>query len=585
MRITRSLAGALPFVASALAFEVPISHTQEAKQVCSGMWGGDNAYINLTFFPQNSAGQVAVVIYNWDDVEYLGRASSEPDQPPVYICTSRAVLEGLCRQADLGHFILDLPPGKTQTQTSIWSASIAFHPPTSRRQTSESATPTSTATATATPTAAAPAQTQIVGGGDAGRTMYYSAPIEYAVRKTGYYCVATVPVTVQRGARQDEADVVHGSYAGVVLFKNTFDGKLPATDYPKIYLYLALFLVYTILGAGWGWLCYKHSQDLLPIQNYISSLAGFLVIEMVAHWGYYRYLNAHGGGVSSTVFLIVVAILDAGRNALSFFLLLIVSLGLSVVRPSLGNATMRKCQLLAGAHFIFGMLYAIGIVELQLEQTPALVLLLFVIPLAFTLSTFLLWIMYALNGTIMQLAQRKQRFKLGMFKRLYWVLVGAVVVIMIFFVVSSMAFSNRMAEDYAANAWQSRWWLLDGWLALLYLVVFATIAYIWRPSENNARLAMSDELAQDEEEAEDYDMAALEDRMKGEDGEDDDDADQHTLVENGRRGRNSLGDDGVVFEIGDQDSDEEDEAHKRRQGRLSGEEATRLMREGGDRNV
>ena len=41
------------------------------------------------------------------------------------------------------------------------------------------------------------------------------------------------------------------------------------------------------------------------MQYYLSSLLGFLVIEMVAHWGYYRYLNAHGGGVTSTVFLIV----------------------------------------------------------------------------------------------------------------------------------------------------------------------------------------------------------------------------------------------------------------------------------------
>jgi hypothetical protein len=26
----------------------------------------------------------------------------------------------------------------------------------------------------------------------------------------------------------------HPTYNGVVLFKNTFDGKLPATDYPKV---------------------------------------------------------------------------------------------------------------------------------------------------------------------------------------------------------------------------------------------------------------------------------------------------------------------------------------------------------------
>ena len=74
---------------------------------------------------------------------------------------------------------------------------------------------------------------------------------------------------------------------------------------------------------------------------------------MVANWAYYRYLNAHGRGTASTAFLIVVAILDAGRNALSFFMLLVVCLGLSVVRESLGP-TMLRCQLLGGAHFIFG---------------------------------------------------------------------------------------------------------------------------------------------------------------------------------------------------------------------------------------
>lgn len=68
---------------------------------------------------------------------------------------------------------------------------------------------------------------------------------------------------------------------------------------------------------------------------------------------YYRYLNAHGRSTASTIFLIVVAILDAGRNSMSFFMLLVVALGLSVVRESLGR-TMLKCQALAAAHFIFG---------------------------------------------------------------------------------------------------------------------------------------------------------------------------------------------------------------------------------------
>jgi len=362
--------------------------------------------------------------------------------------------------------------------------------------------------------------------------------------------------------RQVQTDVpFHPTYDGAVLFRNTFDGELPAADYPKVNFYLTMFFLYTLFGLAWAYICYKHLSELLPIQYYLSGLVGFLVIEMVANWVYYRYLNAHGKNMAATVFLFVVAILDAGRNALSFFMLLVVSLGLSVVRESLGN-TMLKCQLLAGAHFIFGVLYAVGIVELELESTSALVLLLFIIPLAFTLSGFLMWILYSLNGTMTQLSIRKQRYKLTMFKRLYYILLGTVVVIAIFFVVSSVSFSDRLAEDYAAKSWRIRWWLLDGYLAILYFISFWSIAYLWRPTANNRRLAMSDELAQEDEDAEDYDLEALEHRTQARED------DEITLVNN-RREPEALAEDHVVFEIGDEDAGSDDEtegATKKRRG-------------------
>ena len=79
-------------------------------------------------------------------------------------------------------------------------------------------------------------------------------------------------------------------------------------------------------------------------------------------------------------------------------------------------------------------------------------------------------------------------------------------------------------------------------------------------------LAMSDEVAQDEEDAEDYDLEAIQSRTQAR--EDDDEDDAATLVA-GRRGHQqnvSLSDDQVVFEIGDEDEDED--VKKRR---LSGE--------------
>ena len=89
------------------------------------------------------------------------------------------------------------------------------------------------------------------------------------------------------------------------------------------------------------------------MQYYISGTIVFLIIEMIAQFAYYRYINKHGGGASSIAFLFVIAILNAARNSLSFFLLLIVSMGLSVVTPNLG-AIMSKIRVLTAFHFVFG---------------------------------------------------------------------------------------------------------------------------------------------------------------------------------------------------------------------------------------
>lgn len=95
------------------------------------------------------------------------------------------------------------------------------------------------------------------------------------------------------------------------------------------------------------------------------------------------------------------------------------SLGLGVVKEEL--AAMTRCKALAIAHFIFGgidtnlpiailstnephfmiVMYAVAVVEIELETVSIATLFFFVLPLAFTLSTFLLWIMYGLQGKIL----------------------------------------------------------------------------------------------------------------------------------------------------------------------------------------
>jgi hypothetical protein len=57
-----------------------------------------------------------------------------------------------------------------------------------------------------------------------------------------------------------------------------------------------------------------------------------MTIEMVFIWFYYDYINNHGNNAVSRVLLVIVAIMNAGRGALSFFMLLIVCMGYSIVK-------------------------------------------------------------------------------------------------------------------------------------------------------------------------------------------------------------------------------------------------------------
>lgn len=257
---------------------------------------------------------------------------------------------------------------------------------------------------------------------------------------------AEVPLVSLETSPSGNGDVsVHAAFNGRVEFFNAFKGNLPAAEYPKLNFYFLMTILYLALGLYWLSLCLKHRDELLTVQYFISGTIAFLVIEMAAQWIYYYYLNNHlidffriqsvDGHTSVTAvarFLLVsTSILDAGRNSVSFFLLLIVAMGYGVIRPSIEKKMMTRVKMLTAAHFVFGVVYSIGMVLIQLDQGGAWVLA-FIFPLAMTLTAFLTWIMNSLNGSIEYLTQRKQTFKRSMFVKLHRILLAAVVVIVSF---------------------------------------------------------------------------------------------------------------------------------------------------------
>nr|CDI54954.1 related to PTM1-member of the major facilitator superfamily [Melanopsichium pennsylvanicum 4] len=473
----------ISLASSVTAFTVAISDADELRQTCSGMIAGGDSHISALFHP-NSTGTVATMFYEFADFDKLGKYSGDKDafgfSLKSYICTAKAVQEALCKNEDMGNFIVDESTGKAKT-----------------------------------------VQLERLELGSTGSKE--EKTLRYNVTETGYYCFAEVPLLSLEDNPNGAGDLsVHASFTGRVEFFNSFKGNLPAAEYPKLNFYFTMTIAYIALGAYWLWLCIKHKDQLLTVQYFISGTIAFLVIEMAAQWIYYSYLNNH---------------------LIDFFRIREVNGATSVT---------------AVARFF------IGIVLIQLDQGGAWVFA-FIFPLAMTLTAFLTWIMNSLNRSIEYLTQRKQTFKRSMFVKLHRILIAAVAVIFGFFIISSVAFSQSSGQGFAPNTWRYRWFLLDGWLALLYFSVFAAIAWVWRPTGSNMRLAMSDEIAtEDDPTAEGYEVDTF---ARGPDGPGSDDEDedpesnktsQGNHNNNGSRGAARVGAmrDEVVFEIGD----EEDEA-------------------------
>lgn len=199
--------------------------------------------------------------------------------------------------------------------------------------------------------------------------------------------------------------------------------------------------------------------------------------------------------------MLLVAVLNAARNAVSFYLLLIVSLGYGVVKPSLGR-TMRKCVLLGLVHFAFGILYTVG--SMVTRKLSPFAVFIYVLPLSTSMTIFYYWSLTSLENTMKELQTRKQTVKLQMYKNLSRIIVVSVAMLFIVLLVNTVYFSNRNNSSWLPTHWQWKWLLMDGLLNLLYLFALVGILWLWRPTDNNRRYGL-DELAQDDFEPQELD--------------------------------------------------------------------------------
>ncbi|KAJ2162745.1 hypothetical protein GGF46_000470 [Coemansia sp. RSA 552] len=375
-----------------------------------------------------------------------------------------------------------------------------------------------------------------------GATLEWSADgtltVRYYVNTTGFYCVDAVS---------------SGDFTARAEWLNAH-GRLPASEYPKVYVYLVLTIAYSCIAAAWAFMSWRVWSEILSVQNQLLGLVCLLAVDMGMNFGFWKHYNSTGA--PGMAYSVITLIIDSGRNSLSFFLLLVVALGWGIVRPSLGK-TMIRCVLLAIVHFFAGCLYGAGLLFRDPQEVGPLSLI-YVIPLSASLALFYIWTMSAIISTTNLLIERQQHYKLAMYNRLWRLLLLCLVLLFAFFVLNIVYTFSFTRIGVAASSWRWLWFWTDGWVNLEYFVALCVILFWWRPTNENYRYSL-EELAGDEEEAAEREQAAGRDSYNNPRMGENLELDDLGGVTAAKGNATPIPGDNFQFVIDDDDDDEDDE--------------------------
>lgn len=238
----------------------------------------------------------------------------------------------------------------------------------------------------------------------------------------------------------------------------------------------------------------------MPLQMWISGVLAVGMIETTLLFAH--FLNWNDKGVPALGITVTGLLFGTIKRAMSRVLVLLVSLGYGVVRPSLGD-DMRRVLLLGCAYFVLSLTYTLLI---NLPGTGRAaggftynVVSAVVFVLAAVDTTFYIWVFSSVNSLLVSLASRKQGVKYLLYRNFRAVLLTLFGLTCAWGFYSSVVFMNDISG--ANSNWREKW-TIDALWELIYFVIFVAIAVLWAPSRNAQRYAYSVELTQLEDDDE-----------------------------------------------------------------------------------
>ncbi|KAI3517506.1 hypothetical protein L1887_16721 [Cichorium endivia] len=270
---------------------------------------------------------------------------------------------------------------------------------------------------------------------------------------------------------------------GRTVWRNP-NGYLPGKMTPLMPFFGFMSLAYLILGLFWFLKFVQHWKDVIQLHYHITMVIGLGMCEM-ALW-YFEYANFNVTGSRPIGITLWAVTFSAFKKTFSRLLLLVVSMGFGVVRPTLGGVTLKV--------LLLGLIYFVASEALELVENlgnindfsgKARVFL--VLPVALLDSCFILWIFSSLSKTLEKLQSRRSMGKLELYRKFTNALAVSVLVSVAW--IGYELYFN--ASDPLSELWR-RAWVIQAFWAMLAYILLVVICFLWSPSHNPTRYSYSE---------------------------------------------------------------------------------------------
>lgn len=276
--------------------------------------------------------------------------------------------------------------------------------------------------------------------------------------------------------------------SGRTVWKNP-DGYLPGKMTPLMKFYGFMSLAYLLLGLGWLLRFVQFWKDIIQLHYHITAVIALGMLEM-ALW-YFDYSNLNATGVRPMGVTMWAVTFTAVKKTLSRLLLLVVSMGYGVVKPTLGAISSKV--------MLFGAVYFLASEALELYEHLGNIndfsgktKLVLVLPVVFLDTCFILWIFSSLSKTLEKLQIRRSMAKLELYRK-FTNSLAIFVVLSIAWIGYELYFN---ATDPLGELWRIAW-IIPAFWALLAYSLLVVICILWAPSRNPTRYAYLEESGDD----------------------------------------------------------------------------------------